>query len=112
MQRRSVRVPAPPVQVRIAGTIGRLINVSATGALVQVERTLEAGRAWPMLINVEPEPVELHVRVIRSRAVSIELPDAIWQRQEFAVALAFTALPANSKDVLRDLCGDAYDRQE
>jgi hypothetical protein len=111
-QPRSVRVPTAPVQVRIAGRFGRLIDISATGALVQLQRRLEAGRVLPMLINVEPEPVELRVRVVRSKVVSVQLPDATWQRQEFAVALAFTELPAKTKEVLKKLCGDAFGRQE
>lgn len=107
-QRRPVRVATPPVLVRIAGTQGRLVNVSATGALVQIQRDLERHRVWPLMIEAEPEPVELHVRVIRSRAVSIELPDATWRRQEFAVALAFTVLHDRGRELLAKLCGHAF----
>lgn len=111
-QRRSMRVATPPIPVRIAGTHGRLINISATGAQMQIQRDLDAGRVWPMLIGVEPEPVELHVRVVRSRAVSIQLPHATWRRQEFSVALAFTVLHPAGRALLQKLCGPAYNQFE
>lgn len=111
-QRRSVRVATPPVQVRLAGTHGRLLNISATGALVQVQRELTADRVWSMLIGVDPEPVELHVRVVRSQAVSIQLMHATWRRQEFAVALAFTVLHDRGRALLTALCGPAFSQFE
>ncbi len=111
-QLRSVRVATAPIQVRIARVLGRLVDVSATGALVQVQQALGSERDWPMLINVEPEPVELRVRVIRSGAVSVQLLGATWQRQEYAVALVFTELPLKAKEALKKLCGDAFDKQE
>ncbi len=111
-QLRSVRVATAPIQVHIAGAFGRLVDVSATGALVQVSQAVGLEREWPMLINVEPEPVELRVRVIRSNAVSVQLPEATWQRQEYAVALVFTELPLKAKEALKKLCGDALGKHE
>ncbi len=109
---RSVRVTTPPIQVRIGGVFGRLVDVSATGALVQGQQALSSEREWPMLINVEPEPVELRARVVRSTAVSIQLQGATWQRQEYALAVAFTELPPKAKAALKTLCGDAFGEQE
>jgi hypothetical protein len=111
-QRRSVRVATPPIQVRIAGTHGKLLNVSATGALVQIQRELEPNRVWSVLIGVDPEPVELHARVVRSRMVSIQLPHATWRRQEFAVALAFTVLHDRGRALLEQLCGSRFKQFE
>lgn len=111
-QRRSVRVVTSPVPVRIAGTHGRLVNISATGALVQIQRDLESNRVWPLVIGVEQEVVELHARVIRSSPVSIDLPHATWRRQEFAVALAFTVLHDRGRALLEKLCGPAFSQGE
>lgn len=111
-QRRSVRVITPAVRVKLAGTFGRLMNISASGALVLVQRSLEATRVWPLTLDVDPQPVEVHARVIRSYAVSIQLPGATWQRQEYAVALTFTAVPDTSREVLKTLCGAAYSKIE
>lgn len=111
-QRRSVRVATSPVPVRIAGTHGRLVNISATGALVQIQRDLESRRVWPLLIGAEQDMVELYVRIVRSTPVSIQLPHATWRRQEFAVALAFTVLHDRGRVLLEKLCGAAFRQEE
>lgn len=111
-QLRSVRVTTDPPQVRVAGFFGRLVDVSATGALVQVQQTPAPDREWRMLINVEPEPVAMRVRVVRSTAVPVRLPGATWQRQEYVVGLAFTDLPRQAMEFLRKLCGEAFTKRE
>ena len=109
---RPVRVAVDPPQVRIAGVIGRLLEVSASGALVQVLEPLPAEREWRMFIHVEPEPVEVSVRVVRSTMVPVHLRDATWGRQECAVALAFIELPPKAKAAVERLCGEAFGRSE
>jgi len=107
-QRRHVRVVTPPIQIRVAGTHGRLVNVSASGALVQIQRDLEIDRSWPLMISLDAGVVELPSRVVRSMPVSIQLPHATWRRQEFAVALAFTELHETGRELLKKLCGPAF----
>ncbi len=109
---RSLRVAATALSVRIGGTVGRLVNISATGALVQLPHSLPSDREWPMRIEMEPEPVELRVRVIRSHAVSVSLPEAMWQHQEYVVALAFTELEPRTEEALKKLCADAFGKHE
>ncbi len=110
-RRRRARAPAS-VQVRFAGAYGRLLNISATGALVQVTHAPSPERDWPILLNVEPAPVELRGRVVRSTTVKVELPSATWHRQEYAVAVRFTALPPSAEEAIKRLCGDAFSRDE
>jgi hypothetical protein len=105
-------VPVDAPQVRIAGVIGRLLEVSATGALVQVPDSLPSEREWRMLIIVEPEPVELGVRVVRSTVVPIRLRHATWGHQECAVAVAFTDLAPKAKAAIERLCGEAFSKSE
>ena len=111
-QHRSVRVSTPPLHVRIDETPGRLVNVSASGALVYAQQGLRPERDSPMHIDIEPEPVDVRVRVIRSHPVSVPLPDSSWQHQEYAVALAFTEVPPKAIQALKTLCGDTFSRQE
>ena len=118
---RNVRVRTVPIQVGIAGSFGRLMNISATGALVHVRQTLaheclprrNTSLTGPMVIHVKPDPVELRVRVVRSTAVSVQLPGAtVMKSEECDVALAFTdLLPAAQMQVKR-LCGQAFEKQE
>ena len=79
---RNVRVHTAPIEVGIAGDFGRLMNISATGALVHVRQTLaheclprsNTSVTGPLVIYVKPDAVELRVRVVRSTAVSVQLP--------------------------------------
>jgi hypothetical protein len=110
---RSVRVGTAPVQIRLAGVIGRLVNISATGALVQLQSPLAPERRdGSLLLNVEPEPVELRVRLVYTHVVSVHLPEAEWGRKEHAVAVTFMELPPKPKEAIRKLCGDAFHQQE
>jgi CheY-like chemotaxis protein len=109
---RSLRVATQPLRVRIGDVIGQLVNISATGALVRTPEALALDSESPTLIEVEPEPVELHARVVRSHALSVSLPGAMWRRPEYAVAIAFTELPPRTKDALERLCGEAFGKLE
>lgn len=111
-QTRSARIATVPLHVRIAGTPGRLVNVSASGALVRVHQELRLDHDSPMQIDVDPEPVEVRVRVVRSHAVSIPLPEAKWQQQEYAMAFAFTEIPPAATKALETLCGERFSQQE
>jgi len=109
---RSPRVATAPLQVSIGGAIGLLVNISATGALVRMPEALAPQTEWPTLIETEPEPVELRVRVIRSHALSIPLPGTTPRGSEYAVALAFTELPPKTRAALKTLCGEASSTRE
>ena len=111
-QVRSVRVPTLPIAVRVAGVNGRLVNVSATGALVQVEQSLTKDRECPIVLTLETEPIKLRGRVVRSEAVPVHLTGATWQRKEYAVAFVFTEIPRGADDALRMLCGEQFDKRE
>jgi len=91
-------------QVRIAGLLGRLVYVSSTGAIVQVGSALTSDRVWRLLINLESEPLEVSVRVVRSKAVPVRLANATWRHQEYALMLAFMDLPIRVKPALERLC--------
>ena len=109
---RCVRVDTPPLPVRIARASGRLVNVSASGALVMLNRALRTGSELSVHLTMDPAPVELLARVVRSDAVAVQLEGAVWNRQEHEVALAFTELSAIARQALQQLCGDAFEAQE
>ena len=109
---RSARVATAPLQVHIAGSPGRLVNVSASGALVRVQQRPSLEGDQPMQIDVDPEPVEMRVRVVRSHGVSVALPESAWQGQEYAVAVAFAELTPTAKRALKMLCGERFGQQE
>ena len=108
---RSVRVTISALPVLIGGTVGRLMNISATGALVYTQHSLPPDCDLPMLIE-GTEPVEVRARVVRSYALSIPLPRATWQYQEYAVAVAFMEVAPTTEEALKKLCADAFDKHE
>lgn len=63
-------------------------------------------------IETEPEPVERPARVVRSHAASVSLPEAMWQRHEYAVAPAFTQLDLWTEEALEQLCADVFGKHE
>jgi hypothetical protein len=109
---RSVRVTTLPIAVRVAGLNGRLVNLSATGALVQIEESLAKDRECPIYLTLETEPITLRGRVVRSEAVPVHMTGATWERKEYAVAFAFTESPRGADEALRALCGDQFDKRE
>ena len=119
---RNVRVHTAPIEVGIAGGFGRLVNISATGALVHVRQTLaheclprrNTSLTGPMVIHVKPDPIELSVQVVRSSAVGfVQLPGAtVMKSEECDVALVFTDLSPKAQAVVKRLCGLAFEKQE
>ena len=109
---RCVRVDTPPLPVRIARASGRLINVSASGALVMLNRALRTGAELSVHLTTEPAPIELQARVVRSHAVPVQLDGATWNRQEHEVALAFTDVPSMAREALQQLCGEKFEARE
>ena len=109
---RSLRVATAPLQVRIGEVVGLLVNISATGVLVRMPESLAPDSEWPVLIEIEPEPVDLRARVVRSQALSIPVPGATQRGPEYAVALAFTELPARATAALKTLCGEAFSKRQ
>jgi hypothetical protein len=103
-------VTTPPIQVRIGSAFGRLVSVSATGALMQGPQALSPEREWRVFLDLEPERVELRARVTRYDPVS--LSGATWQRQEYALGIAFTDLPPKAEAALKTLCGEMFAEQE
>jgi hypothetical protein len=126
---RNVRVRTAPILVSIAGDLGRLMNISATGALVHVRQTLTRGSeppvreclprrntslTGPMVIHVKPDPIEVSVQVVRSSAVGfVQLPGAtVMKSEECDVALVFTDLSPKAQAAVKTLCGLAFEKQE
>jgi CheY-like chemotaxis protein len=108
---RNLRVGTAPLQVRVGQAVGVLLNISATGALVRMPDALALTSEWPMAIEVESEPVELRVCVVRSHALSVPTSNKTEARPEHAVALVFTELSAKTETALKELCGEAFSQQ-
>ncbi|MBI3491893.1 MAG: PilZ domain-containing protein [Acidobacteria bacterium] len=109
---RPVRVSAPAIEVWLGAEFGRLVDISATGALVRTTSPLSAGRECPLILNTPREPARLTVRVVWAEPLLPETSEAPLPRKDYLVGVRFTELPPMAKQVVSGLCGPAFSRRE
>ena len=110
---RAARVMTPEFEVRLGSEFGRLIDISATGALVRTRTSFRVGREYPMLVNSTRGPVSLAARVVRTQPMAdAELEDHGEHASQQFIGVQFTQLPASAKAMVRELCGPGFSRTE
>jgi PilZ domain len=110
---RPARVPpTSEVETRLGSEFGRLVNVSATGALVRTRMPFLIGRQCPLMLHAPNTTVTLFVRIVRTQHVAVELPGAISHLQEYLVGVNFLEVPAHAREVVQTLCGESFSRYE
>src|SRR5882672_2210321 len=104
---RHVRVKTHPVEVRIAHEVGRLINISATGALLHTTKALLVGRECPLQLKVSDAAVSLRVRIVRVEFLPPTVSAA--HVRTYGVSVMFLPeLTGHAKQAVVDLCGPAF----
>jgi len=109
---RAARVSTLDVETRLGSEFGRLINVSATGALVRTRAPFQAGRQCRLSIHLLDASPTLIVRVVRSQDVPVNLPGATSRLREYLVGVTFTEIAPAAKDAVASLCGPAFAQTE
>ena len=90
-RRRAVRVRPGPLRVRLHRTCeGILVDISETGALVQVPSSQAAQKHVTLQVEWHDVMVPLRARVIRSLPHRVQLATATLARAEYQVALEFS----------------------
>ncbi|OFV90882.1 MAG: hypothetical protein A3G76_16340 [Acidobacteria bacterium RIFCSPLOWO2_12_FULL_65_11] len=108
---RHVRVKTPAVEVRVAAEHGRLVNISATGALVHTTKALLVGRECLLTLKVSDEAVQLKVRIVRVEFLSPATTHT--NVRTYGISLMFIPeLTGAAKQAVADLCGPAFTDQE
>lgn len=103
-RRRTARVRPGPLRIRLHRTCeGILIDISETGALVQVPSSIAADRPVTLSLESHDALLRLPGRVVRSVPHQVELASATLARKEYKIAVEFTALPDDQADALRRL---------
>jgi PilZ domain len=110
IRQRAVRVPVEGVSLRIAAASGHLVNISATGALVRATESLTPHFEYPIYLDLPADRVQLTGRVIRSSAATSE--EHVRDREDYLVAVRFTALPPAASIAVARLCGTAFTLRE
>ena len=111
IRERAVRVPVEGVSLRIAAASGHLVNISATGALVRATEPLPPNLEYPIYLDLPADRVQLTGRVIRSGAAAPSEKD-LRDREDYLVAVRFTALPPSARIAVARLCGVAFTLRE
>ena len=77
---------------------GRLLNISATGALLRIGAELAIGREYPLILNMPGGPVPLKAQIMRAR--------------QTLVGVTFTELSPKAKHAIIELCGPAFSQRD
>jgi hypothetical protein len=89
--RRAIRVRPGPLRVRLHRTCeGILVDISETGALVQVPSSQALQKHVTLQVEWHDVMVPLRARVIRSLPHRVQLATATLARAEYQVALEFS----------------------
>lgn len=102
--RRAVRVRPGPLRVRLHRACeGILVDISETGALVQIPWSMPPDRKVMLNLEAHDALLQLPGRVVRSLPHQVQLPEATLARKEYHVAVEFSDLPAEQVAALRRL---------
>lgn len=91
---------------------GRLVNVSATGALVRTGAPFLAGRQCPLTLNIPDAPVTLIVRIVRVEPTAPTEWHGEASQVQYLAGVMFTEFSPSAKQAVAKLCGDAFRRHE
>ena len=93
-----------PLRVRLHRTCeGILVDISETGALVQVPSSLAPDKPVTLSLESSDTLLRLPGRVVRSIPHQLELAAATLARKEYKVAVEFSELPSEQVEALRRL---------
>jgi hypothetical protein len=103
-QRRSRRVRPGPLRVRLHRTCeGILVDISESGALVQVPWSLSPDRQVTFNLEIGDTPLQLRGRVVRSSPHKLQMAAATLAKTEYQVAVEFNDLPEDQVAALQKL---------
>jgi len=88
-------------RAHFADSVGDVVNVSCTGALVRTEHRHTSGEEWPFRLDVGDTPILLTARVVRCEPVAGPLSTS---KGKYALALTFVNTSDETQDQLDQVC--------
>jgi hypothetical protein len=107
---RFARVPTTEFEARLGSEVGRIVNVSATGALLRINGPFQVGRSCPLFLNLPGAPISLIVRIVRMERLTKEPSTA--NAAQHLVGVMFTEFSATAKQAIARLCGAAFNAHD
>ena len=103
-RRRATRVRPGPLRVRLHRACeGILVDISETGALVQVPSSQVTQKNVTLQIEWRDAVLPLRARVVRSRPQRVLLATATLARAEYQVAVAFSDITPAEAAILKTI---------
>lgn len=103
-RRRAARVRPGPLRVRLHRTCeGILVDISQTGALVQVPAAQSLDKRITLNLEALDAMLQLPGRVVRSIPHQVQLAEATLARREYHVAVEFGDVSPEQAEALRRL---------
>jgi c-di-GMP-binding flagellar brake protein YcgR len=90
---------------------GRLLNISATGALLRIGAGLTMRREYPLILNMPEGPVPLKAQIMRAKP-TLGDHQAASSMSQCLVGVTFTELPPKAKHTIIELCGTAFSQRD
>ncbi|PYR26249.1 MAG: hypothetical protein DMF92_18870 [Acidobacteria bacterium] len=101
---RPARIVLQDVRARLNTLECILANVSTTGAMLRTRAAVAIDREIPLIIELAPKPATVQVRVVRCEPTDVELPGAIWRRQqEYELGVVFLNPSEEALGVIQQL---------
>lgn len=101
---RAKRLWPGPLRVRLHRACeGILVNISETGALVQVPWALTPDKQITFKLEIEDAYLQLSGRVVRSKPQQLQMAQATLARTEYQVAVEFSDLHPEQAAALQKL---------
>ena len=105
-RRRAHRTRPGPLRVRMSpSSTGTLVDISASGALVRVDRTADVDTDVTLDVEWGETVIQLHGRVVRTTRASAGARTVWAEAAEYDVAVHFTGVSAQAREVLSRLAG-------
>ena len=90
----------------------RLLNISATGALLRFSAQLAVGREYPLILNMPDGPVPLKALIMRAKPTFDDPQAAEVTMTQCLVGVTFTELSPKAKHAVIELCGTAFSQRD
>lgn len=102
--RRFKRVRPGPLRVRLHRTCeGILVDISESGALIQVPWAMTPDRQVTVNLDIGDTLLQLGGRVVRSSPHRLQMAEATLARTEYQIAVEFSELPPDQVAALQRL---------
>ena len=107
MQQRHVRLSVPGTDAKLDWLAGQLVDLSLSGALVELNGEVEVGHQTTLVLSKDPLVLELAIRVVRTTAPAATFPSS----RAWLVAVAFLQMSdAAKRGLVRSLARAATRR--